>query len=60
MMLTGIAVDRSFLQKSYPVMKKHNPNTPILIREAMGIEPKVFARYGALDHLPCGVEWVDC
>ncbi|KAH8153599.1 uncharacterized protein LAJ45_02412 [Morchella importuna] len=39
------AAVRSFLQKSYPVMKKHNPNTPILIREAMGIEPKVFARY---------------
>lgn len=41
---------RTFLQKSYPTMKKHNPHTPILIREALGIEPKVFARYGA---------WVD-
>lgn len=28
-------------------MKKSNPHTPILIREAMGTEPKVFARYGA-------------
>ncbi|KAF8472607.1 NADH-ubiquinone oxidoreductase 105 kDa subunit [Kalaharituber pfeilii] len=36
---------RSFLSKSYPVMKKHNPYTPIMIREAFGIEPKVFARY---------------
>lgn len=26
-------------------MKKHNPYTPILIREASGTEPKVFARY---------------
>jgi len=26
-------------------MKKNNPHTPILIREAMGTEPKVFARY---------------
>jgi hypothetical protein len=27
-------------------MKKNNPNIPILIREATGIEPKVWARYG--------------
>lgn len=27
-------------------MKKHNPNIPILIREAQGIEPRVWARYG--------------
>ncbi|MCJ1296393.1 hypothetical protein MMC34_007959 [Xylographa carneopallida] len=26
-------------------MKKNNPHTPIMIREALGIEPKVFARY---------------
>ncbi|PSN69098.1 NADH dehydrogenase, alpha subcomplex, subunit 2 [Corynespora cassiicola Philippines] len=39
------AATRNFLTKSYPTMKKHNPHTPILIREASGIEPKVFARY---------------
>jgi NADH dehydrogenase (ubiquinone) 1 alpha subcomplex subunit 2 len=27
-------------------MKKHNPHTPIMIREALGVEPKVYARYG--------------
>jgi len=27
-------------------MKKNNPHTPIMIREAMGVEPKVWARYG--------------
>jgi NADH dehydrogenase (ubiquinone) 1 alpha subcomplex subunit 2 len=27
-------------------MKKHNPETPILIREAAGVAPKVWARYG--------------
>lgn len=26
-------------------MKHHNPHTPILIREAMNIQPRVFARY---------------
>jgi len=26
-------------------MKKNNPYTPILIREALGVEPKVYARY---------------
>jgi NADH dehydrogenase (ubiquinone) 1 alpha subcomplex subunit 2 len=28
-------------------MKKHNPHTPIMIREASGIEPTVYARFGA-------------
>lgn len=27
-------------------MKKRNTYTPILIREAAGIEPRVFGRYG--------------
>lgn len=26
-------------------MKKHNPNTPIMLREAAGTQPKVYARY---------------
>ena len=26
-------------------MKKNNPHTPILIREAAGVEPKLWARY---------------
>jgi NADH dehydrogenase (ubiquinone) 1 alpha subcomplex subunit 2 len=29
-------------------MKKHNPNVPVLIREAFGVPAKVFARYGML------------
>jgi hypothetical protein len=29
-------------------MKKHNPHTPIMLREASGTEPKVYARYGTL------------
>ncbi|KAA8569260.1 hypothetical protein EYC84_000923 [Monilinia fructicola] len=36
---------RSFLARTYPTMKKHNPNTPILLREAAGTQPKVYARY---------------
>ncbi|KOS20868.1 NADH-ubiquinone oxidoreductase 10.5 kDa subunit [Escovopsis weberi] len=36
---------RSFLQKAYPTMKKHNPDTPILMRAAAGTVPRVFARY---------------
>ena len=35
-------------------MKKNNPQTPILIREAQGTLPKVFARYGACE-LTCDV-----
>ncbi|KAK3671545.1 hypothetical protein LTR78_008645 [Recurvomyces mirabilis] len=36
---------RSFLTRAYPTMKHHNPHTPIMIREALGIEPRVYARY---------------
>ncbi|KAF2708308.1 NADH dehydrogenase, alpha subcomplex, subunit 2 [Pleomassaria siparia CBS 279.74] len=39
------AAVRDFLTKSYPTMKKHNPHTPIMLREANGIEPKVYARF---------------
>lgn len=40
--------DRQFLLRTYPTMKKHNPHTPILIREALDVQPKVWARYGAI------------
>lgn len=42
------AICRNFLTRSYPTMKKHNPHTPIMIREASGTEPTVYARFGAL------------
>ena len=34
--------------RAYPTMKKNNPHTPIMIREALGVEPKVLARYGKM------------
>lgn len=34
------------MNRAYPTMKKHNPHTPIMMREAAGTEPQVFARYG--------------
>ncbi|KAG8167126.1 hypothetical protein KVR01_002815 [Diaporthe batatas] len=39
------AATRAFLTKSYPTMKKHNPSIPIMLREAQGTSPKVYARY---------------
>ena len=48
-----INYDRSFLTRAYPTMKKNNPHTPIMIREALGIEPKVFARYGRPIAMEC-------
>jgi len=45
---------RAFVQKSYPLMKKHSPHTPILIREALGTPPRVFARYGMYPDEPRG------
>ncbi|KAL8998962.1 MAG: hypothetical protein Q9169_002068 [Polycauliona sp. 2 TL-2023] len=46
------AATRSFLTRAYPTMKKNNPHTPIMIREALGVEPKVFARYGMIQAVP--------
>lgn len=37
--------DRSFLTRAYPTMKKNNPYIPIMIREAQGTQPRVWARY---------------
>lgn len=39
------AATRSFLTRTYPAMKKTNPTTPILLRDAQGTLPKVYARY---------------
>ncbi|KAK5706504.1 hypothetical protein LTR97_001493 [Elasticomyces elasticus] len=36
---------RSFLTRAYPTMKRNNPNTPIMIREALDVGPRVYARY---------------
>ncbi|KAL9108032.1 MAG: hypothetical protein Q9227_007138 [Pyrenula ochraceoflavens] len=41
----GSDATRNFLKRAYPIMKRSNPQTPIMIREATGIEPKVWARY---------------
>ena len=43
-MLTKVT-RRSFLTRAYPTMKKNNPYIPIMIREASGVEPRVYARY---------------
>ncbi len=51
-MLMETCVHRTFLTRAYPTMKKNNPDTPILIREAQGILPKVYARYGSFAFLP--------
>lgn len=44
-LLTCVSCSRSFLTRAYPTMKKNNPQVPILLREAQGTLPKVFARY---------------
>lgn len=44
---------RKFIEKYYIDLKKANPNTPILIREASNAQPKLWARYdlGKEEHL---------
>ncbi|KAF8956602.1 thioredoxin-like protein [Flammula alnicola] len=36
---------RQFIVSKYPVIKKHNPDLPVLIREATGTPARVFARF---------------
>lgn len=38
---------RQFLLKSYPILKQHNPDLPVLIREVQGTPARAFARFGA-------------
>ncbi|KAG8221528.1 NDUFA2, NADH ubiquinone oxidoreductase 10.5kD subunit [Butyriboletus roseoflavus] len=38
---------RQFVVSEYPIIKKHNPDLPVLIREATGTPSRVFARFGA-------------
>ncbi|KAF8841512.1 NDUFA2, NADH ubiquinone oxidoreductase 10.5kD subunit [Paxillus ammoniavirescens] len=44
---------RQFVLSTYPVIKKHNPDLPVLIREASGTPARVFARYerGVEEHI---------
>lgn len=37
------------------MIKKHNPTTPVLIREAFGIPPQIFARFGKLKLFDCSI-----
>lgn len=36
---------RAFLTKNYAALKKANPSTPILVREALGVKPVAYARF---------------
>ncbi|KAF9044459.1 thioredoxin-like protein [Panaeolus papilionaceus] len=36
---------RQFIISKYPVIKKHNPDLPVLVREANGTPARVFARF---------------
>lgn len=40
-------VYRQFVLSSYPVIKRYNPDLPVLIREASGTPARAFARFGA-------------
>ena len=36
---------RNYLSEQYPTIKKSNPELPILIREAFGVPPTLYARF---------------
>merc|ERR1711934_32827 len=36
---------KNFIQSTYPALKASNPDTPILIRNATGVQPAMYARY---------------
>ena len=50
--LVDFCSTRQFIVSKYPVIKKHNPDLPVLIREATGTPARVFARFGACTWLP--------
>jgi len=36
---------REYVAKQVPILKKNNPELPILVRECSGIQPRLWARY---------------
>jgi NADH dehydrogenase (ubiquinone) 1 alpha subcomplex subunit 2 len=46
-------VHRQFVVSTYPTLKKHNPDLPILLREAQGTPARAFARFGSLSTHAC-------
>ncbi|KAF9465910.1 thioredoxin-like protein [Collybia nuda] len=36
---------REFILSKYPSIKKHNPDLPVMIREATGTPARIFARF---------------
>ncbi|KAI8798651.1 NADH dehydrogenase [ubiquinone] 1 alpha subcomplex subunit 2 [Biomphalaria glabrata] len=36
---------REYLESNYVGLKKQNPKFPFLVREALNVQPKVYARY---------------
>lgn len=51
-LVTDILQHRQFVLASYPQLKASNPDLKVLIREARGVEPRVFARFGTPSFLP--------
>uniref|UniRef100_A0A0E0DCA4 Ribosomal protein/NADH dehydrogenase domain-containing protein n=1 Tax=Oryza meridionalis TaxID=40149 RepID=A0A0E0DCA4_9ORYZ len=43
---------REFVRKNYGDIKARNPSLPVLIRECSGVEPQLWARYGACGRAP--------
>lgn len=50
---------RQFVVSTYPTLKEHNPDLPILIREAQGTPARAFARFGSLSTLVCRASFSD-
>ncbi|KIM24953.1 hypothetical protein M408DRAFT_331434 [Serendipita vermifera MAFF 305830] len=42
---TASAGTRHFILSSYPLIKKNNPDLPVMIREAKGTPARAFARF---------------
>ncbi|KAF8347543.1 thioredoxin-like protein [Amanita rubescens] len=42
---TASAGTRQFILAHYPLIKQHNPDLPVLIREATGTPARAFARF---------------
>ena len=49
--IDDVSGTRQFIASTYPVLKQHNPDLHIMIREAKGTPARVFARFGASNSL---------
>lgn len=50
---------RQFIKSAYPALKADNPDVKILVREAQGVTPRAFVRFGEWEGGSGTEMWMD-